>query len=444
MSEALSRLHDLIVRARKLGADAADAIFVEGVSNGVSWRLGKLEDVERSEGHDLGLRVFIGNRQASVSATDLSPRSLDPLPERAIAMARLAPEDPYCGLASRDLLAKHVPDLDIYDPMEPSTETLIDLARRCEDAALAVKGVTNSEGAGASWGRSSVTLVTSEGFAGAYEGSSTGFSCSAVAGEGTHMERDYDYQSERHFSDLGDPAAIGVSAAHKALKRLNPRKAKTQAAPVIYDPVVSMSLINHFASAINGAGIARGTSFLKDKMGAQIFAPGVRVTDDPHRLRGHRSKPFDGEGVANRRTALIDDGVLQTWLLDTATALQLKLTSTGHAARGTSGPPSPSITNLYMEAGALSPKDLIADIKSGFYVTELIGMGVNGVTGDYSRGAAGFWIENGEIAYPVSEVTIAGNLKDMFLHLTPANDLAFKYGANAPTCRVEGMTIAGA
>jgi PmbA protein len=437
-------LSDLISRVKKLGADAADAIFVEGISLSTTWRMGKLEDVERAEGHDLGLRVFVGKRQATVSATDLSERSLGPLPERALAMARLAPEDPYCGLAPRELLATSFPQIDIDDDFEPSTERLIGLSRTAEESALAIKGITNSEGGSAGWGRSRVTLVTSEGFAQTYGGSSSSVSCSVLAGSGTGMERDYDFTSARYFADLGSAEDVGRNAAERALKRLNPRKMKSCAVPVIFDPRDSMSLIGHFAGAINGISVARGTSFLKDKMGEQIFRRGIRIVDDPHRKRGMRSKPFDGEGVANKKMNLIDNGVLQTWLLDTAAARQLKLTSTGHASRGTGGPPSPSTTNLYMEPGALTPKELIADIAQGFYVTELIGYGVNGVTGDYSRGAAGFWIENGEITYPVSEITIAGNLKDMFRNLTPANDLVFKYGTNAPTLRVEGMTVAGA
>jgi PmbA protein len=257
------------------------------------------------------------------------------------------------------------------------------------------------------------------------------------------MERDYDYSSARHGGDLGDPQAVGRSAAERTLKRLNPRKVKSQSVPVVYDPRVSNSIVGHFAGAINGISIARGTSFLKAKMGQRIFPEGTRIVDDPHLVRGIRSKPFDGEGVANRAMNLIEDGVLKTWLLDSASARQLGLTPTGHAARGTGGPPSPSTSNLYLVPGKETPEQLISDIAEGFYVTELIGMGVNGVTGDYSRGAAGFWIENGKIAYPVSEITIASNLNDMFMRLRPANDLIFKYGTNAPTLRIEGMTIAG-
>tara|TARA_R110000868_G_scaffold58025_6_gene178984 strand:- start:1761 stop:3128 length:1368 start_codon:yes stop_codon:yes gene_type:complete len=434
----------LVERAMKAGADAAEAVVLEGQSLGVSWRMGKLEDVERSEGRDVGLRVFIGKRNATVSTTDLSERSLVPLIERVVSMARIAPEDPYAALADKSLLATRFPDLDIDDAAHvPSAEDLAKASAEAEDAALSVKGVTNSGGAGASWGRSGIALITSEGFSGEYAGTSFSVSCSVLAGSGTGMERDYDYSSTRHLSDLEAPAPVGRSAGERAVRRLNPRKVKSQAVPIIYDPRVSAGLVGHLAGAISGSAIARKTSFLQQSMGKQVFAPGISIVDDPHRPRGLRSKPFDGEGVANRRTQLIEDGRLTTWLLDTASARQLGLTTTGHAARGTGGPPSPSTTNLYMEAGTLTPEELMADIAEGFYITEMIGMGVNGVTGDYSRGASGFWIENGKLTYAVSEITVAGNLKDMFAHLTPANDLKFTQGTNAPTLRVEGMTIAG-
>jgi PmbA protein len=309
---------------------------------------------------------------------------------------------------------------------------------------MAVPGITNSEGGGASFGRSAVTLATSEGFFGSYAGTSHSVGVAVLSGEGTGMERDYDSASTRHATDLEPPEAIGKRAGERAVARLNPRRVKSQSVPVVFAPRVSAGLLGHFAGAISGASIARGVSFLKEFMGKPVFARGIAIVDDPHRPRGLRSKPFDGEGVRNQKRAIIEDGVLTTWLLDCASAKQLGLTSTGHAARGTGGPPSPSITNLYMEAGTVSPEGLIADIRDGFYLTELMGMGVNGVTGDYSRGAAGFWIENGKISYPVSEVTVAGNLKDMFRNLTPASDLVFRYGSNAPTLRVEGMTVAGA
>jgi PmbA protein len=321
---------------------------------------------------------------------------------------------------------------------------LVESARAAEAAALEVPGVTNSEGGSADYGRSMVTLATSEGFLGGYTGTSRSVAVSVIAGEGTEMERDYDYAQARFAADLESAEAVGKRAGERAVKRLFPRKVKTQSVPVFYDPRVSASLLGHFAGAISGAAIARGVSFLKDRMGETVFADGVSVVDDPHRKRGLRSKPFDGEGVANRCNVLIDKGRLTTWLLDSASARQLGLATTGNASRGTGGPPSPSASNLYMAAGALSPDELIADVREGLYVTELIGMGVNSVTGDYSRGAAGFWIENGAIAYPVSEITIAGNLKDMYRALTPASDLVFRHGTDAPTLRIEGMTIAGA
>ncbi|HKQ45957.1 MAG TPA: metallopeptidase TldD-related protein [Rhizomicrobium sp.] len=437
-------LGGLLEAAKKAGADAADALFVEGVSSSVSYRLGKLEDVERAENYDLGLRVFVGQKVAFVSSTDFSADALAGLPARAVAMARLAPEDKFAGLAPKERLAASIPRLDLEDAAEPSAEVLIERARGVEGAALAVPGVTNSEGGGASFSRSAVALATSTGFYGRYAATSHSVGVAVLAGTGTGMERDYDQASARHASDLRDPQEIGRHAGEKAVKRLGPRAMKSQSVPVVFHPDEAAGLLGHFAGAISGAAIARGVSFLKDRMGSDIFAPGITIIDDPHRIRGLRSKPFDGEGVANSRRALIENGRLTSWLLDCASARQLGLATTGHAARGTGGPPSPSSTNLYLEAGKQSVKDLIADIKQGFYVTELMGMGVNSVTGDYSRGAAGFWIENGEIAFPVSEVTIAGNLKDMFARLVPACDLEFRHGVNAPTVRIEGMTLAGA
>ena len=389
---AADRLHRLVKAARAAGADAADALEYKNISVGVSYRLGNLEDVGRSESNDLGLRVFVGQQVAFVSSNDYSEKALAELPERALAMARLAPEDQYAGLAPRELLAKTYPDLEIDDPQEPSTALLVERARAAEAAALAVPGVTNSEGGSADYGRSMITLCTSKGFLGGYSGTSRSVAVSVIAGEGTGMERDYDYSSTRFAADLEAPHIVGKRAGMRAVKRLNPRKAKTQSVPVIFDPRVASSLVGHFAGAISGAAIARGVSFLKDKLGEAVFSEGVTIVDDPHRKRGLRSKPFDGEGVANRRTILADKGRLTTWLLDSASARQLGLTTTGHAARGTGGPPSPSATNLYMMAGPLSPTELMADVRDGLYVTELIGMGVNSVTGDYSRGAAGFWI----------------------------------------------------
>lgn len=436
-------LQSLIAKALKAGASAADAVMVESTSFGASYRLGKVEDIERSETQDLGLRVIIGQKQAVVSTTDISDRALAPLLERVIAMAKVAPEDKFCGLADPALLATSVAELDLDDGTDPSADSLVALAAETEDAALAVQGVTNSGGAGASFGRASISLATSGGFSGHYSGTSHSFSVSVLAGEGTAMERDYDYSSARHRSELEDAAQIGRQAGEKAVRRLGARKVKSGQVPLVYDPRVSGGLVGHFAGAISGAAVARGTSFLKNSMDQMVFAPGITITDDPTRKRGRGSKPFDGEGVTAQPLTLIDDGRLATWLLDTSTAKQLGLASNGRAARGTGSTPSPSTTNLTLLPGTLSPEELIADIKSGFYITEMIGMGVNGVTGDYSRGASGFWIENGELTFPVSEVTVAGNLKTMFAEMSVANDLVYRAATNAPTVRIEGMTVAG-
>jgi PmbA protein len=441
--DALSLLDDLISKALRAGADAADAVLVEGVSMSHAQRLGRTEKLERSESFDLGLRVLIGKHQAIVSANDRRADRLGELVERAIAMAKAVPEDPYCGLADPAEIARQWPDLDLVDVVEPSPELLISRAAAAEDAARAVPGVTNSEGAEASWQGSRLALAASNGFAGSYAGSGHSVSASVLAGEGAGMERDYDYTTAIHASDLRDPAEVGRRAGERAVRRLGARKLATCQVPVVYDPRVAPSLLGHLIGAINGPAIARGTSFLKDKRGERVFAAGITIIDDPHKPRGLRSRPFDGEGIAPKRRAIVDDGVLTTWLLDLASARQLGLTTTGHAARGTSSPPNPSPSNLWLAPGAVTQRELISDIARGLYVTELMGMGVNGVTGDYSRGAAGFWIENGELAFPVSEITIAGNLKDMYRQLTAANDLEFKTGVDAPTIRIDGMTVAG-
>jgi len=441
---ALTLLSDLVARAKRAGADAADAVLVDSVSLSLGWRLGKLERLERSESGDIGLRVLIGRRQAMVSSSDRSAAALGELVERSIAMARIVPEDPYAGLAESGQLARDFPDLDIVDPVEPGAEFLIDQVRRAEDAARSVPGITNSEGADAGWGRSGVAFVASNGFAHAYDMTSGSLSVSVLAGDADGgMERDYDFTSAVYLADLRPPEEVGHEAGRRAVHRLGARKVKTCKVPLIYDPRVSRGLIGSLAGAINGAAVARGTSFLKDKLGARVFAPGIRVVDDPHRHRGMRSRPCDGEGLPAKRRAVVEDGVLSTWLLDLRSARQLGLDSTGHASRGTGGPPSPAATNLFLDAGPVTVDELIGDVSRGLYVTELFGHGVNGVTGDYSRGAAGFWIENGEITFPVSEVTVAGNLKEMFLHLTPANDLVFRHGIDAPTVRIDGMTLAG-
>jgi len=437
------RAERLVNAALKTGADAADAVAVRSMSLSVEVRDGAVEESERAEGDDLGLRVLVGHRQAVVSTNDLAGDASVALAERAVAMARAAPEDKFAGLADGALLAHDFPDLDLLDPDLPSVAELEAMAKTAEQAALTVKGVAKSGGASASAGIGGMVLVTSHGFRGAYLGSRHGISMTAIAGEGTGMERDYDYSSSLHAADLDSPEKIGRTAGERAVERLNPRKVSTRKVPVVFDPRISGSLVSHLASAANGASVARKTSFLRDKMGAKLFDDGIRIVDDPLRKRGLRSHPFDGEGVAHRRLALIDDGVLRSWLLDCSTARELGLTTTGHASRGVSSVPSPSPSNLHMEPGRQSPEDLIADIDDGFYVTDLIGMGVNIVTGDYSRGASGFWIENGKCTYPVSEVTIAGHLSDIFRTLTPANDLEFRYSTNAPTLRLEGLTVAG-
>jgi PmbA protein len=442
-TDPLALLDDLLQRARRAGADAADAVLFESVSLSYAQRLGRPEKLERSESKDLGLRVLIGKRQAIVSSNDFAAPVLKELVARAVAMARTVPEDEFCGLADPGAIARQFPTLDMNDPVEPAVEVLKGQAAAAEEAARAVPGVTNSEGAEAGWGRSVVAMAASNGFAGRYAGSRRSVSVSVLAGEGTGMERDYDYSSAVYGVDLEDPAVVGRHAGEKAVRRLGPRKAATTRVPVIFAPRVAGSIVGHLAGAINGSAIGRGTSFLKDSMGERLFGAGIDIVDDPHRPRGLRSHPFDGEGLPNSRRAVIEDGVLQTWFLDLRSARKLGLQSTGHASRGTSSPPSPAPTNLYLAAGAATPQALIAETGTGFYVTDLIGFGVNAVTGDYSRGAAGFWIENGELAYPVSEVTIAGHLKAMFRSLTPASDLVFRYGTDAPTLRIDGMTVAG-
>jgi PmbA protein len=432
----------LVAAARRAGADAADALAVRSVSLGVEVRDGAVEESERSEGDDVGLRALVGRRQAVVSTNDIKADAAE-LAERAVAMARVAPDDPFAGLADPGQLARDFPDLDLLDPDLPTIADLEERARRAEAAALAVKGVSTSAGASASAGIGGMVLVTSHGFTGAYLSSGQSVSMTAIAGEGTAMERDYDYSSTVHGADLDSAEKVGRTAGERAVERLNPRKVQSKRVPVVFDRRLAGSLIGHLANAINGSAIARKTSFLKEKLGQRLFRPGIRVIDDPRRLRGLRSRPFDAEGVSTRQLAVVEDGVLASWLLDCATARELGLHTTGHAQRGVSSTPAPGPSNLHLAAGDDTPDALIADIAEGFYVTDLIGVGVNYVTGDYSRGASGFWIENGERSYPVSEVTIAGNLIDMFQALVPANDLQFRFGTNAPTVRVEGLTVAG-
>ncbi|QKR99730.1 TldD/PmbA family protein [Sphingomonas sp. CL5.1] len=442
--QARDRAQDIVARAIRAGADAADAVFAADASSEVSVRLGKLEDVGRSESEDLGLRVFVGHRSASVSTSDLSPRAMDALVERAVAMAREAPEDRWAGLAPESRLLRGTPPaLDLEDKGDISPAELREIAAAAEDAARAVPGVTNSEGGGASASRSVIALATSHGFAGGYATTGFGASASVIAGEGSGMQRDYAFHSARHLHRLDPPETIGREAGERAVARLDPGKVESGAMPVVLDPRVGMSLLGHLTAAISGQSIARKTSFLLEALGTLVFAEGIRICDDPHRPHGLRSRPFDGEGLPVSPVALVEDGMLETWLLDSASARQLGMEPTGHAARGVSGAPGVSTSNLYMDAGHVPVDTLIADIARGVYVTELIGHGVNGVTGDYSRGAAGFLIEDGAITRPVAEFTVAGNLREMFRQLTPANDLEFRYSTNVPTLRIDGMTVAG-
>ncbi|HEX8301635.1 TldD/PmbA family protein [Sphingomonas sp.] len=444
IDQACERAADIVARARAAGADAADAVFAADRSLSVSVRMGALEDVERSESAELGLRVFLGQRSASVSTSDMSSQALGTLVERVLAMAKEAPDDPWAGLAPQDRLLRGSPPLlDLDDGAEVSPETLKARALAAEDAARAVPGVTNSEGGSAGASRSVMAIATSHGFAGGYAQTAHGVSASVLAGNGAEMERDHAHHSARHAAALQAPDAIGQIAGERAIARLNPVRISSGAMPIVFDRRVSSGLLSHLLGAIAGAAVTRKTSFLLDALGTQIFSKAVTIRDDPHRPRGLRSRPFDGEGLPVLALKLVDQGMLETWLLESASARQLGLEPTGHASRGIGGAPGVSPSNLYMQAGSTPPETLIAEIEHGVLVTELIGQGVNGVTGDYSRGAAGFLIEKGEITRSVSEITIASNLKEMFLTLTPANDLEFRYGINAPTLRIDGMTVAG-
>jgi PmbA protein len=441
---ALDRTADLIARARRAGASAADAVYGGSASRSVSVRLGVLEDVGSAEGAEIGLRVFVGQRSATASTSDFSSAALDALIERTVAMARLAPKDKFAGLAPDDLIASgSFATFDTNDVQDVSPEALKDRALAAEDAARAVMGVSNSEGGSASVGHGVSAIATSAGFAGATLGSSHSVSASVLAGDGDAMQRDYAYHSVRHLSDLDDAAAIGREAGTRAVRRMNPVRLKSGPMTVMFDPRVGPSLLGALIGAISGSGIARKTSFLLDALDTQVFDSGVTIIDDPWLPRGFRSRAFDGEGLPTKPTTIIDQGVLTGWIAESASARQIGISPTGHAARGISGAPGASATNLRMEPGSITPAALMADIADGFYVTELIGMGVNGLTGDYSRGASGFRIVNGELAGAVSEVTIAGNLRDMFRAITPANDLTLRYTTNTPTLRIDGMTLAG-
>lgn len=444
LHDALDRAQSLVSAARRAGADAADAVYGCDASAGVSVRLGELEDVERSESEHVGLRVFVGRRSASVSSSDLAPATLATLVDRALAMAKEAPEDAYAGLAPEErLMRRKLPALDIEDDEEPDPAELRERALAVEEAARGVPGVTNSEGGGASFGRAQMALATSHGFAGAYAGTHHSIWASVIAGEGANMQRDYASHNVRHLADLETADAVGVRAGTRAVARLNPSRIASGTMSVIFDPRVSNSLIGHLLGAITGPAITRKASFLLDRKGERILPEGLHIVDDPHRPRGLRSRPFDGEGLPTAKKRLVDDGVLTDWLLDSASARQLGLAPTGHATRGGGGAPGAGASNVHLEGGSATPRELMMDVMRGLYVTELIGHGVNPVTGDYSRGASGYLIENGKVTEAVAEITIAGNLRDMFARMVAADDLAFRYAINVPTLRIDGMTVAG-
>ena len=440
--ELIARASALVDAAKAAGADAADAVAVRQAAMSVHVRAGTTDEVTSADSRDLGLRVFVGKRTAVVSTSEDDVSRFPDIAERAVAMARAAPEDPYATLAAPESFARDWTDLDLHDPSRPSAEDLEQRAQAADATLRAREGITNSE-AGASLSLNAFALATSAGFADGFAGSRHGIFATAIAGEDTAMERDYDVSSARHLGDVDTAESVAGRAADRALARLDARKAETMKGTVVFDPRVSGGLVASLAGAINGAAIARGTSFLKDDMGEQIFPSGVTITDDPLRPRGLASRPFDADGLATRALTVVEDGVLKSWFLDLSTALETGGESTASAARSPSGGPSPTNTNLTLLPGSVSREQLLRDVGTGFYVTELIGRGASIVTGDYSRGATGFWIENGEIAYPVSEVTVAGNLKDMFRELVAANDLEYRYATNAPTVAIGGMTIAG-
>lgn len=437
-------LNDIVKAALKAGADAAEAVSADRRSLSVGVRNGKLEDVEREESRDLGLRVFVGQRQASVSASDLSPATQTRLVERAVAMARLAPEDPHAGFAPEDRLARGpFIDLDLFDPSERSAQTLEQVSAEAEAAALAVPGVARSEGGHAGWSSTRWRLVTSHGFDGAYEGSAFSLGVGVIAEKDGAMERGGESRSTRHLSDLPGADLIGRTAGERAVARVGPRKIASTTAPVIFDNRMAGQIVSPAIGAISGPSIARGTSFLKDRMGQRVFAEGVTLIDDPFRPRGMGSTPFDDEGVAVQKRALFDDGVLTTWLLNSASARQLGLETTGHASRGLAGPSGVSTHNLHMEPGERDLAGLMADAGTGLLVTSMFGPSLNGNTGDWSAGVSGFWFENGVIAYPVSEVTVAGKLTDLYLRIQRGSDLEFRGGFNVPSLMFDAVAIAG-
>ena len=447
MTQSLSDLtHQLIDIARKAGADAADAIAVDGTSLSIDVRGGVLEHAERSEGIDIGLRVLIGKRQACVSSSDIKPDTLRQMAERSVAMAKEAPEDPHAGLADPAQLAQATDNaaLQMHDPAEePDPAMLQDQAARAEAAALRNACISQVQSASAGYSRRRVHLAATNGFSAGYTRTDSGLSCVAISGTGTAMERDYDYDNRVFRADLRDADAIGTRAAARAVERSGARRPKTGAYPVLFDERIASALIGHLLQASNGAAIARGSSWLRDALGAQVLPKGLSVIEDPHRARVSGSRFYDAEGLPTARRAIVDDGVLTGWTLDLATGRKLGLDSTANAARSTGAPPSPSLTNIAMTQGSATRDDLIAQMGTGLLVTSMIGSTINPNTGDYSRGAAGFWVENGAIAYPVNECTVAGNLRDMLLTMIPANDAQLHLSRAVPSLLVEGLTLAG-
>ncbi len=447
MAGTLPDLTDqLLTAARNAGADAADAIAVDGTSVSIDVLGGKLEHAERSEGVEIGLRVILGKRQACVSASDTSSRTISEMAERAVAMAREAPADPTVGLAAPEQLVENwdAGALDLYDSTdEPDPAVLQDDAARAEAAALAVDGVSQVQATSAGYGRRHVHLAATNGFSGGYGRTDRALSCVAITGSGTDMERDYFGDMRIHQSDLMSPEEIGRIAGERTAERAGARKPPTGSFPVLYDERISSSLIGHLVQAINGAAIARGASWLRDAMGEQVLPKGISLTEEPLRPRTSGSRPFDAEGLATQNRNVVDDGVLTSWTLDLATARKLGLESTGNASRGPSAPPSPSLGNATLTPGTQTREDLMSDMGTGLLITSMIGSSINATTGDYSRGASGFWVENGQIAYPVNECTVAGNLRDMLLTLRPANDARQHLSRRVPSCLIEGLTIAG-
>ena len=436
----------LLDAARKAGADTADAIVVQGSSVSVDMRAGALEHAERSESTDLGLRVLLGQKQAIVSTSDMRPETLATVAERAVAMAREALDDPFAGLADVDQLIGEwdIDALELADPAPaPQPDALMGDALAAEAAALAVKGVSQVEGASAAYGVSRFAIAASNGFCGSYGRTSRSVSCAAIAGTGSGMERDYDGDGRTYQSDLRPAAEIGTLAGRRAVERLDARKPATGTYPVLFDERISSSLIGHLMAAANGAAVARGASWLIGALGEPVLPEALSLIEDPHRPRIGGSRPFDGEGLATRRRAIVENGVLTGWTLDLASARKLGMSSTGNAVRGTSGPPSPANWNLSLTQGSQSRADLLRDMGTGLLVTSMIGSTINPNTGDYSRGAAGFWVENGELAYPVNECTIAGNLRDMLARIVPANDARTYLSRVVPSLLIEGMTLAG-